>query len=243
MISTILTDIEGTSSSISFVKDILFPYARIQMDAFIRAHEQEPEVARLLNAARTEAGDPEMDLAPLITTLQCWIDEDRKATPLKALQGLIWEAGYRSGAFRGHIYPDALDALRHWKAAGLELYVYSSGSVYAQKLLFANTDYGDLTPLFSGYFDTGIGAKAEAGSYRRIAAELSIAASSTLFLSDIEQELDAARAAGMKTLWLVREGELEPAPAHRQVRDFSQIEFADFPSHSLFIRTKPLSSR
>ncbi|MGA7983145.1 MAG: acireductone synthase [Chromatiaceae bacterium] len=224
MISAVLTDIEGTTSSLSFVKDVLFPYARAQIGTFIRDHQDEPEVVRLVNDTRAEAGDPEMDLATVTSTLERWIDEDRKATPLKALQGLIWEAGYREGAFRGHIYPDAAAALRRWKAEGLKLYVYSSGSVYAQKLLFAHTAYGDLTPLFSDYFDTRIGAKGEADSYRRIAAELGMPADRILFLSDVENELNAARTAGIKTLWLVREAELDPAPAHHQVQDFSQIE-------------------
>jgi enolase-phosphatase E1 len=224
MIRALITDIEGTTSSLSFVKDVLFPYSRAHVGTFVRRHAQESEVDRLLDEARAEAGDSRLELGQLISTLEGWIDADRKVTPLKALQGLIWEAGYRDGAFRGHIYGDAVTALQRWKEAGLALYVYSSGSVRAQQLLFAHTDYGDLTPLFSGYFDTRIGAKGDPESYRRIAAELGLPPHELLFLSDVEGELDAARAAGLKTVWLVREGSLDPHAPHRQVRDFSEID-------------------
>jgi enolase-phosphatase E1 len=224
MIRAILTDIEGTTSSLSFVKDVLFPYARAQIGGFVRLHGNDTEVARLLDDVRAEAGDPALGAEDLIATLHGWIDADRKVTPLKALQGLIWEAGYRDGAFRGHIYPDAVEALRSWQAGGVKLYVYSSGSVYAQKLLFGHTEYGDLTPLFSGYFDTRVGAKGEAESYRRIIAEIDVPADTILFLSDVETELDAARTAGMKTLWLVRDGAIDATAAHRQVQDLSEID-------------------
>lgn len=220
----IVTDIEGTTSSLSFVKDVLFPYARAHMAAFVRSRADDPAVKPLLEDARREAGDPDLDLEQTIARLNAWIDEDRKVTPLKALQGLIWEAGYRDGAFHGHIYPDAVEALRRWREVGVELYVYSSGSVHAQKLLFGHTEYGDLTPLFSGYFDTNIGAKAEADSYRRILAELALPGEEVLFLSDIERELDAAAQAGMRTLHLVRDAEPDPAALHRQVRDFTTID-------------------
>jgi enolase-phosphatase E1 len=223
MIRAIVTDIEGTTSSLSFVKDVLFPYARAQMGAFIRQHEDDPEVRPLLDDTRDAAGNPAMETETVIRTLERWIDEDRKVTPLKALQGLIWETGFREGAFRGHIYPDAAAALGRWKADGIDLYVYSSGSVHAQQLLFGHTEYGDLTPLFSGYFDTRIGAKGETESYRHIAAELARPASAILFLSDVEAELDAARAAGLQTLWLVRDGPLDPGAAHRQARSFDEI--------------------
>lgn len=223
MIQAVLTDIEGTTSSLSFVKDVLFPYARRHIDRFVRAHAGEAQVAALLNEARREMDAPTADLAAVITQLITWIDQDRKVTPLKGLQGLIWEAGYESGDFTGHVYEDAATALRAWHVRGLRLYVYSSGSVYAQKLLFAHTIYGDLTPLFSGYFDTRIGAKAETTSYRRIADDIGLASSEILFLSDIDAELDAARAAGMQTCQLVREGELDPGSVHRQVRGFGEI--------------------
>jgi enolase-phosphatase E1 len=224
MIRALITDIEGTTSSLSFVKDVLFPYSRAHIGDFVRQHAGDTEVALLLADAAAEAGDTRMDRGQLVETLERWIDEDRKVTPLKALQGLIWEAGYRDGAFRGHIYADAAAALRRWKTAGLALYVYSSGSVRAQQLLFAHTDEGDLTPLFSGYFDTRIGAKAEPESYRRIAAELRLPPQDLLFLSDVQGELDAASAAGLKAIWLVREGSLDPQAPHPQARDFSEID-------------------
>lgn len=223
MIRAVLTDIEGTTSSLSFVKDVLFPYARARIGDFVRTQREDPQVARLLDDARAEAGDPRMDLESVIAVFTRWIDEDRKVTPLKALQGLIWEAGYRNGAFHGHIYPDTAPALRRWKASGLDLYVYSSGSVHAQKLLFGHTAEGDLTPLFSRYFDTRIGAKGEADSYRRIAAEIGLPAEAVLFLSDVTAELDAARAAGMQTLRLVRDGTPDPGAVHPEARDFDAI--------------------
>ena len=223
MTRAVLTDIEGTTSALSFVKDVLFPYARRHLDRFVREHAGEEQVAALLDEVRREMGQPEADLAAVIAQLSDWIDRDRKVTPLKALQGLIWEAGYAAGDFTGHVYEDAVTVLRSWRARGLRLYVYSSGSVHAQKLLFAHTAAGDLTPLFSGYFDTRTGAKAEAASYRRIAGEIDTVPAKILFLSDITAELDAARAAGMRTCQLVREGGLDPQSAHRQVRDFAHI--------------------
>lgn len=224
MIKAIVTDIEGTTSSLSFVKDVLFPYARAHLAAFVHAHADTPEVAALLDEARKEAGD-QLALEPLIDRFIQWIDEDKKVTPLKSLQGLIWEAGYRQGDFTGHVYLDAAEKIKAWHEQGLALYVYSSGSVYAQKLLFGHSDFGDLTPLFSGYFDTHIGGKREKASYDRIAGQLGMAPEHLLFLSDIKEELDAAKAAGFHTLWLTREKSPDPAAEHRQVSSFDQIRF------------------
>jgi enolase-phosphatase E1 len=221
--AAILTDIEGTTSSLSFVKDTLFPYARRHLGAYVREHAAEPEVAACLDECRQIMGEPDADVARIVAQLERWIDVDRKVTPLKTLQGLVWEHGYRAGHFTGHIYEDALAALRDWHARGIPLYVYSSGSVYAQKLLFGHTAAGDLTPLFSGYYDTRIGAKVESESYRRIAADIGLPAERILFLSDIPRELDAAREAGMQTCQLVRDEAATPAEAHRQARDFTEI--------------------
>lgn len=223
MIKAIVTDIEGTTSSLSFVKDVLFPYARAHIGDYVRCHAEEGSIVPLLNDVRMQAGE-DLDLEGVITRLETWIDEDRKFTVLKSLQGLLWEAGYRQGDFEGHIYADAHDRLAQWHSQGIAMHVYSSGSVYAQKLLFGHTRYGDLNPLFSGYFDTHIGAKVESDSYRRIAGELGLDAGEILFLSDIRAELDAAREAGMQTTWLVRDAEPDSNAAHRQVRDFSDIE-------------------
>jgi enolase-phosphatase E1 len=222
MIKAIVTDIEGTTSSLSFVKDVLFPYARNHLADFVRQHLNEPPVRVLLDQANAEAGG-ELDDDQVVDQLIRWIDEDRKATPLKSLQGLIWEHGYRNGDFTGHVYADAAENLRQWHDQGIRLYVYSSGSVYAQKLLFAHTDYGDLTPLFSGYFDTHIGHKQEAGSYRQIALDLALAPDEILFLSDIRQELDAAAAAGMQTCWVVRDQAPNTEATHTQVESFNGI--------------------
>ena len=222
MIKAIVTDIEGTTSSLSFVKDVLFPYARTHLAAFVHAHADTPEVLALLEDARKEAGE-NLDLDPLITQLIEWLDQDKKVTPLKSLQGLIWEAGYRQGDFTGHVYQDAAEKLKTWKELGLALYIYSSGSVYAQKLLFGHSDYGNLTPLFSGYFDTHIGGKREKASYNNIAEQLAIPPEQLLFLSDIQEELDAAKAAGFKTIWLTREQMPDLAAKHTQVSSFEQI--------------------
>lgn len=225
MIKAVVTDIEGTTGSIAFVRDVLFPYARARLGGFVRARGREPEVRALLDAAAREAGDPHMSDGALIARLERWIDEDRKITPLKALQGLIWEAGYRDGALKGHVYPDVPPALRAWAAAGVALYVYSSGSVTAQKLLFGHSIAGDLTPLFSGYFDTRIGAKTEPRSYRAIAAEIGRPGPAILFLSDSAEELDAAAEAGLKTVHLVRpEDGTTPAPRHPGVPSFAAID-------------------
>jgi enolase-phosphatase E1 len=224
MIKAIVTDIEGTTSSLSFVKDVLFPYARAHLAEFVRSHADDADVKALLNDSRAEAG-ADLDTGQLIEQFIRWIDEDRKITPLKSLQGLIWEAGYRQGDFTGHVYRDAAENLKKWHAGGMALYVYSSGSVYAQKLLFGHSDFGDLTPLFSGYFDTHIGGKREQAAYEKIAAQLGLPAGNVLFLSDIKEELDAARGAGFKTIWLTRDSMPDEQAEHRQVSSFDQIDF------------------
>lgn len=211
MTKAILTDIEGTTSSISFVADVLFPYARDRLGSYCAAHPD--TVAPILAEVQAiEPGDP-------IATMTRWIDEDRKITPLKTLQGLIWDAGFREGAFRGHIYPDAVAGLRRWHAAGLKLYVFSSGSVAAQKLIFGFSETGDLTPLFAGYFDTTTGPKREGVAYARIAEAIGLAPADVLFLSDVAAETDAAKAAGMQALLIDRGG------GAGDIASFDEIEF------------------
>jgi enolase-phosphatase E1 len=222
MIRAIVTDIEGTTSSLSFVKDVLFPYARAHLPGYVRAHAREPAVRAELDAVSASVGR-KLDDEAAITQLIAWIDEDRKITPLKTLQGFIWQAGYAQGDFQGHVYDDAVQQLRAWKQQGLALHIFSSGSVHAQKLLFAHTAWGDLTPLFSGYFDTTIGSKRERESYAHIAQAVGRPASEILFLSDIREELDAARAAGLHTGWLIREGGLPTDPAHPVARNFNDL--------------------
>jgi enolase-phosphatase E1 len=225
VIRAIVTDIEGTTSSTSFVKDVLFPYARKHLPAWIDTHADRPEVQHWLHEAAKLAGLVSASRAEIVALLQRWIDEDRKATPLKALQGMIWADGYRSGEYRAHLYPEVAAGLRAWHERGIDLYVYSSGSVEAQKLFFGYSEAGDLTPLFSGYFDTEIGAKRDAASYRHILAALGRRGDEVLFLSDVVEELDAARAAGMQTTLLARApSACPPEGAHACVRDFDSIE-------------------
>ncbi len=228
MPAAILTDIEGTTSSISFVKDVLFPYARRALPGFVKARGQEPVVRRWLDVVASESGGVCQD-AMIVEVLQGWIDEDRKHTALKALQGMIWADGYASGEFTAHMYPDAAAALRQWHARGIPLYVYSSGSVAAQRLFFGYSDDGDLTPLVSGWFDTEVGGKREAGSYRRIIDSIGREAGDVLFLSDVVEELHAAREAGVETV-LVDRREDYPQPrtgeatgGHRRVESFAQV--------------------
>ncbi len=225
----ILTDIEGTTSSISFVKDVLFPYARRALPGFVAAHRDDPEVRRWLDVVATEHGAI-CDDAVIVETLQGWIDADRKHTALKALQGMIWSAGYQDADFTAHIYPDAADALRRWHADGETLAVYSSGSVPAQKLFFGHSDAGDLTGLISNWFDTEVGGKREAESYARIADALDAAPAEILFLSDVVEELDAARDAGMRTVLVDRlddypqPRDAASANGHTRVTAFDQID-------------------
>jgi enolase-phosphatase E1 len=222
MIRAIVTDIEGTTSSLSFVKDVLFPYARARMAAYVRDRATQPAVHTQLKSVSEVVGRT-LSEDEAIAQLIRWIDEDKKITPLKALQGMIWEDGYRNGAFQGHVYEDAVRQLRRWKEQGIALYVFSSGSVHAQKLLFGHSTCGDLTALFSGYFDTTIGSKREAVAYRHIADNIGLPPAEIMFLSDIREELDAARLAGLHVGWLVRDGALPASTPHPVARDFSEI--------------------
>jgi enolase-phosphatase E1 len=223
-IRAIVTDIEGTTSSIGFVKDVLFPYAYRRLPAFIETHGDRPEVQHWLHEAAKEAGIIEASRQEIIELLLRWIDEDRKSTALKALQGMIWKEGYEAGDYRAHIYPEVPAQLRAWRAQGLKLYVYSSGSVPAQTLFFGYSEAGDLTPLFAGYFDTETGPKREAESYRRIAEAIGERPAHLLFLSDIVEELDAAAAAGFQPGWLVRPPAALPTGArHPAYADFATV--------------------
>ena len=224
-IRAIVTDIEGTTSSIDFVKDVLFPYARKRLPAFVETHADRPEVQHWLHEAAKEAGIIEASRQEIIELLLGWIDQDRKSTALKALQGMIWKEGYEAGEYRAHVYPEVSARLHAWRADGLHLYVYSSGSVPAQRLFFRYSDAGDLTPLFAGYFDTETGPKRESASYARIAKAIGERPEHILFLSDIVEELDAASAAGLQTGWLLRPPQTMPAePRHPAYADFDAIE-------------------
>jgi len=224
MIRVILTDIEGTTSSISFVHEVLFPYSAEHMADFVREGAVDStDIREQLDAVAETSGVDREDIDGLIEVLDTWIGEDRKETPLKTLQGMLWEQGYQQGAFRGHVYEDAAEYLQRWHDRGLRLFVYSSGSVKAQKLIFGFSEAGDLTPFFSGYFDTRIGGKKEAGSYGNIINELGVEPQTVLFLSDVEAELQAAEEAGMRTVWLVREGDL-PETKRPVARDFAGVD-------------------
>ncbi len=204
MKAAIVTDIEGTTSRIDFVHKVLFPYARARIGEFILAHGSKPDVAAARAEVRTEIGESDATIDDEIEALLRWIDEDRKITPLKSLQGMIWAEGYAAGDFTAHVYLDAYDALRRWHAAGHALYVYSSGSIAAQQLFFKHSVFGDMTPLFGDYFDTTIGGKREAVSYQRIAERINRSPADIIFLSDIEDELDAASTSGLGTVQLIR---------------------------------------
>ncbi len=204
----ILTDIEGTTTPIAFVHEVLFPYAAARLAAFV------------------ESGAPVLDEvpAPKLETLQGWMARDEKIPVLKTIQGMIWDEGYRNGAIKGEIYPDVPPALRRWARAGLRHYVYSSGSVAAQRLLFGFSDAGDLTPLFQGFFDTGVGPKRTPDSYRTICRGINIDANALLFLSDVEAELDAAAEAGLATCQLVRPNDrTTPSTRHTTAADFNEV--------------------
>jgi enolase-phosphatase E1 len=218
--TAIITDIEGTTTPISFVRDVLFPYAHARLPGFVAARGDEPAVAEALaEASRLAEG------RDVVSALLGWMDADAKVTPLKTLQGLIWDEGYRRGDLLGVIYPDVPPVLRRWHSAGVRLYVYSSGSVAAQKLLFGWSDAGDLAALFSGFFDTRVGGKREAASYAAIARAVGLPAGEILFLSDIEAELDAAVAAGMSGCQLVRPSDGTRGSArHAQAADFGAVQ-------------------
>ena len=208
----LLLDVEGTTTAISFVTDVLFPFARERMAAALAGAEPGSAlsggVALLEEEYETDAELREAvpafgDGAGYALAL---MDRDRKSTGLKAIQGLLWEEGYRSGALRAHVFDDVPAALRRWREAGARVYVFSSGSVLAQKLLFAHTEAGDLGAFFDGNFDTTVGAKREPEAYRRIVREVGLPAGQVLFLSDVVEELDAAREAGLRTGLLERPG-------------------------------------
>ena len=217
-VRAILIDIEGTTSSLAFVKDVLFPYARDALPTYVRTHEV--ELKGVIGDIAATVGKSQLTTQETIDILLQWMDEDRKVTPLKTLQGIVWKSGYESGALQSHVYEDAVSALRQWHAGGLQISVYSSGSIAAQKLLFSHTPYGDLSPLFGHYFDTTTGPKLESRSYEKIAASLRVPAKSIVFLSDHAGEIQAAAAAGLQTVLLARE---QTAAGTDFARSFDEI--------------------
>ena len=228
-IRAILLDIEGTTTPIAFVQQVLFPYARARVRDYLEQHADDPGVRADVALLRDEF-DAESTHSP---DLPAWnpeayvywlMDRDRKSTGLKALQGRIWEAGYRAGEVKGkgEVYDDVRPALTRWRKAGKEIAIFSSGSVQAQRNLFANTTDGDLSPFLSGYFDTTTGPKREASSYQRIATALRREPREVLFVSDVTAELDAARAAGMRTALCVRDSGVS-ASDHPRIQSFAEL--------------------
>ncbi len=223
-VDAIISDIEGTTTSISFVRDTLFPYAKEQVKDYLLINQNEPSVSQLIQEIARAGSVSHTDLSQVAQVLLKWMEQDQKITSLKTLQGMMWKTGYEEGHFQGHVYRDAFEELQYWHEQGLALYIYSSGSVPAQKLLFSHSTFGDLTPLFSGYFDTQIGGKKESNSYRRIAAQIQIPPERILFLSDVVEELNAAAEAGMQTLLILREGTIFPIGcSHDSAQNFHQV--------------------
>jgi enolase-phosphatase E1 len=216
----VLLDIEGTISPVTFVRDVLFSYARARLAGFVAEHANDTEVAPILKHASELAGGGDA-----LAALAGWQDRDEKVPPLKKLQGLIWDKGYRDGAFKAPIFPDALAAFARWRDAGLKLYIYSSGSLKAQLLFFAHSVAGDLRPMFSGHYDTDIGPKVEATSYARIVEQIGAAPGRVIFFSDSAKELEAARAAGLQVVHVVKDDTLSAAGLP-EISDFEQVEIA-----------------
>jgi len=222
VIREIVLDIEGTTSSTEFVKTTLFPYSRAHFASYIAAHRDSPELARVLDDVREQSGESDV-----VTALQRWVDEDAKVTPLKTMQGWIWRDAFTRGELVAHFYPDVVPALERWRAAGIALAVYSSGSVDAQRAWF-----GDVGRFVRANFDTeNAGPKREVESYRAIAKARDRDPTELLFLSDARAELDAARAAGWHTIGVRRPG--EPASGdgvgdHHEVASFAEINLQDW---------------
>ena len=238
-IRALLLDIEGTTTPIEFVHQVLFPYARAHAAEYLERHQDSADVLEAIALLRDErAAEVRLTASAKATAVKkpdttyvvleyvySLMDRDEKSPGLKALQGLVWRDGYKSGALRGQVYPDVVPAFERWRARGLDIYIYSSGSVLAQQLLFGSTEAGDLTTFLKGYFDTAVGPKVSPGSYGVIAARIQAAPQQILFVSDVGQELDAARMSGMRTALCVRRrGDGPPGSAsHPVVRNFAEI--------------------
>ena len=234
-VAVILLDIEGTTTPIAFVHEALYSYARERLFAYLKAHRAESELQGLLATlrvewqedARTKQEPPPWALADIPAAaryLEWLMDRDRKSPALKRLQGEIWAEGFRDGTLKGEVFADVPPALKRWRAAGLDVAIYSSGSVFAQKMLFRTTEHGDLTKLLTGFFDTAVGAKVATDSYCRIASSIGCRPSQILFLSDSPRELDAARKAGCQALLTIRPGnQAVDAAGHVAICSFDEI--------------------
>jgi enolase-phosphatase E1 len=229
----VLLDIEGTTSSVAYVYEVLFPFARQHLDAHLANQWSEPSTQHALDEIARNAGarslahwtsedSPEAARQRVRAEALRLMEADAKSTGLKELQGLIWRAGFESGQLRSHLFPDVPAALESWAERGIDVRVFSSGSVAAQRLFFGHSEQGDLSRLLSGYYDTTTGPKREPSSYRRIADEMRLPVETIIFLSDVVEELDAASDAGLQTRLVVRPGNAPVAPGHRHpiVHDF-----------------------
>lgn len=222
----ILTDIEGTTTSKDFVYQTLFPYSLAKMSSFILARKNLLIIQELIaNVQKTVLDEHQSTVKfdDCINVLKTWIEQDRKHPALKTIQGMIWESGYSSGDLKGHLYPDVLPAFKAWKEAGHKIGIYSSGSALAQRLLFKYSNQGDLSSYISHYFDTAVGNKREASSYRNISLQLEIFPANILFLSDIAEELEAAKSSGFQVAQLLRDG-WPAAEGFATHQDFSTIK-------------------
>jgi enolase-phosphatase E1 len=206
-IKFILMDVEGTTTSISFVHDELFPYSRQKMRDFLQQNQLDPEIQQICHSIISEFQNQEgfkKSISDVPEILESWIDQDRKHPALKFIQGKIWKQGYEAGEIKGHVYPDVPEAFSRWKNKDYALGIYSSGSAEAQKLLFRYSIHGDLTPYLSRHFDLSVGGKRDSASYLTIAKNLNLETPQILFLSDIKEELEAAKLAGMSVVQLLR---------------------------------------
>lgn len=215
----ILLDIEGTTTPIAFVHDVLFSYARDHVREFLAANPSAEDIAHLREEQANDAGAPES----ISEYVEWLISIDRKSTALKSLQGKIWRQGYEDGSLKSQVFADVAPAFERWRHRGLRVSIFSSGSVLAQQLLFAHTEVGDLTMFIDSYFDTNVGKKGEAESYRKIAEAMGLPAQEILFISDVVAELEAADEAGMKTVLSIRPGN-SPQPQYPSIRSFDEIE-------------------
>ena len=237
-IRAILLDIEGTTTPIDFVYKVLFPYANARAEEFLSKHISSPDVRSDVAALHKDhaedvhAGqgppawreDRDAQVASAVAYMEWLTAKDRKSTALKSIQGKIWEEGYRNGELRSQVFDDVPPALKRWHEQKKTVSIFSSGSVLAQKLLFAHTSHGDLTPHLSQYFDTTTGSKTKAQSYESIAKALRQSPSQIVFISDVVAELDAAKSAGMQTLLCERPGNRPQAENdHRLVRSFDEV--------------------
>jgi enolase-phosphatase E1 len=220
----ILMDIEGTTSSISFVKDVLFPYFLSNIDDINKLSNIKEVKYAFGQVLRIVKRDENRDITTseeVILQLKKWCEQDLKITPLKTLQGILWQKGYQNGELLGHVYDDVPEMLENWNLLGKKMGIFSSGSVNAQKLLFSHSVKGNLSTYFSNYFDTNIGSKRDSDTYSLITKKLALPSNRILFLSDVIEELAAADMAGMKTIQITREGNLQAWP--QSVSDFSEI--------------------